>query len=80
MKRQKKRGELNKNSGNDEKYKVSYCFALLEGEFLKVILWEIKGKKEDKFKNRRTNNKEEKGTEELGYWKAKKYLRGSFST
>ena len=30
MKRQKKRGGLNKNSGNGEKYKFSYCFALLE--------------------------------------------------
>ena len=32
-----------------------------------VILCERKGKKEDRFKNRRTDNKEEKGTEELGY-------------
>ena len=45
-----------------------------------VILWERKGKKENRFKNRRTDNKEEKGMEETGYWKAKKYLRGSFLT
>ena len=59
MERQKKRGGLNKNSENDEKYKFSYCFALLEKEvfssFQQLFLEELKGNEEKKKERRKRN-------------------------
>ena len=53
MKRQKKREGLNKNSGNGEKYKFSYCFTLLEKQFLVVVLGEFKRNEEKEKKKER---------------------------
>ena len=46
-----------KNSGNGEKYKFSYCFALLESSFWVVILEEFKRNEEkEKEKEREKRN------------------------
>ena len=57
MERQKKSGGLNKNSGNGEKYKFSYCFALLEKQVLSSYLEEFKRNEEkEKEKEREKRN------------------------
>ena len=46
-----------KNSGNDEKYKFSYCFAFLETQFLVVVQEEFKrNEEEEKEKERGKRN------------------------